>query len=258
MQLAIEAYQKAVDINPLYWYNHNSLAIALATTGDNDKALASFRKVTELSPDWAPGYNNIGAVYFQMGKWKEAVAAYQQSISRDKNADAYMNLGLAYYYLGLYSESADTLEKARQIEPNRDDIAADLGDAYRQLGKRDQATANYDAAIRLALKAFQVNSRNARNLGGLALYYAKKGDLGKAQEFIARARAIDAKDNVLIYNEALIQALAGKSADALKSLKEAFQKGYPPEVAHSEPELTALRSAPEFERLMAEFSRKAK
>jgi len=103
-----------------------------------------------------------------------------------------------------------------------------------------------------------VNSRDAHTLGGLALYYAKKGDLDKAQQFIARAREIDAKDNVLMYNEALIQALAGQSAKAMKDLRDAFQNGYPPEVAKSEPELASLRSSAEFDRLMSEFSRKTK
>jgi len=258
MPLAIQAYQKAADINPYYWYNHNCLAVALADTGDNEKALASFRRVTELAPDWAPGYSNVGGVYFQLGRWKEAVDASQKSIARAPNVDAYVNLGLAYYYLGLYSDAAKNLKKARELGPTRDDIAADLGDAYRQLGQPDEAKSNYDAAIGLALKAYQVNSRDAHTLGGLALYYAKKGDLDKAQQFIARAREIDAKDNVLMYNEALIQALAGQSAKAMKDLRDAFQNGYPPEVAKSEPELASLRSSAEFDRLMSEFSRKTK
>jgi Flp pilus assembly protein TadD len=89
------------------------------------------------------------------------------------------------------------------------------------------------------------------------LYYAKKGDLRRAEDFIMRARAIDASDNVLMYNAALIQAIAGKPAEALKGLREALQKGYPPEVAKSEPELAGLRSSAEFEKLIQEFSRKS-
>jgi len=176
------------------------------------------------------------------------VAAYRKCISLQPTADAQSNLGVAFYYLGLYSEAAKAMEKAVQMDPNRHDFAADLGDAYRQMGQRDKATAAYETAIKLALKAFQVNPRDASTLGGLAVYYA--------EDFITRARAIDASDNVLIYNDALIQAMSGKSAEALKGLRQAFQKGYPPELAKAEPDLASLRSAPEFEKLMKEFGRK--
>ena len=77
-----------------------------------------------------------------------------------------------------------------------------------------------------------------------------------ADEFIRRARSIDIHDNTLIYDEALIQALSGKSAEALKGLREAFQKGYSVEVAKHEPELATLRSTPEFQKLIEEFARK--
>ena len=44
-------------------------------------------------------------------------------------------------------------------------------------------------------------------MGPLALYYAKKGDFNRAENFIAKARAINPTANVLIYNDAMIKAL---------------------------------------------------
>jgi Flp pilus assembly protein TadD len=257
-QEAIAAYLKAVDINPYYWFNYNWLGVTYATFGESQKALSAFQRVTELAPDWPSGYSNLGGAYFQIGKWNEAVAAYKKALSFGRpDKDAQSNLGVAFYYLGLYSEAAKAMEEAVKMDPNRHDFAADLGDAYRQMGQREKAMAAYETAIKLALKALQVNPRDPSTLGGLAVYYAKKGDFNKAEDFITRARAIDASDNSLIYSDALIQAIAGKSAEALKGLREAFRKGYPPEVAKSEPELAGLRSSPEFEKLMKEFGRKA-
>jgi Flp pilus assembly protein TadD len=230
--------------------------VACARLGEGDKAIDAFRRVTELAPDWAPAYNNVGGAYFQQGKWNEAVAAYQKSLSLEANGDAYANLGAAFYYLGRYTDAAGALEKAVQIDPASHEDIAGLADAYRQLGQRDKAKADYDAAIKLALKAYQVNTRDAITLGALALYYAKNGDLNRAQNFVAKAREIDASNNVLIYNDAVIQVLAGKPADALKRLREALQKGFPVEMVRSEPELAAVRSTPEFAKLMKDFSRK--
>jgi Flp pilus assembly protein TadD len=231
--------------------------VACARLGEGDKAIAAFRRVTELTPDWASGYNNLGGAYFQQGKWSEAIAAYQKSLSLEPNGDAYANLGAAFYYLGRYNDAAGALEKAVQMDPASHENIGGLADAYRQLGQRDKAKSNYDTAIKLALKAYEVNTRDAITLGELALYYAKNGDLNRAQNFIAKAREIDANNNVLIYNDAVIQVLSGKPADALKRLREALQKGYPVEMIRSEPELAAMRSTPEFGKLMKDFSRKA-
>ena len=253
---AIAAYEKAAQINPYYWFNFNWLGVACFRLGEVDKAVNAFRKVTELAPDWAPAYNNVGGAYFQQGKWTEAVAAYQKSLSLEPNGDAYANLGAAFYYLGRYGDAAGALEKAVQMDPASHEDIAGLADAYRQLGQRDKAKSNYDAAIKLALKAYQVNTRDALTLGELALYYAKNNDLNRAQNFIAKAREINASNNILIFNDAIIQALSGKPEDALKLLREALKNGFPVGMAKSEPELASLRS-PEFEKLIKDFTRRA-
>ena len=255
---AIAAYQKAAEINQYYWFNFSSLGIAYFNSGDYEKALNAFRRATELAPDMASSYNNLAASYYQLGRWNEALTTYQKSLALEPNADAQANVGTAYYYLGLYSEAAKALEKAVQMDSNNHEFVAGLAEAYRQMGQRDKAMTLYETAIQLALKAYQVNPHNATTLGDLATYYAKKGDLSRAQDFMTRARKIDPNDTRLMYDEAWIQARAGKSAEAFKGLREALLKGYPPEVAKSDPELAAMRSSPEFEKLLKEFSRKPK
>ena len=95
-------------------------------------------------------------------------------------------------------------------------------------------------------------------MGGIALYYAKKGDSTQALQFIRRARSVDPNSNQLIYNEAVIQALANHPEEALKALREAFQKGYSPEEARGDPELMILGRRPEFDRVLKQFSGKTK
>ena len=66
-----------------------------------------------------------------------------------------------------------------------------LADGYRAAGQMDKAKATYDRAIALAFKALNVNPRSAATMGSLALYYAKKGDMGQATAWIQRARGLD-------------------------------------------------------------------
>ncbi len=254
---ALQTYQKAIEINPYNWLNHNQLGAAHLRFGQNDKAMEAFRRVTEIEPDRASGYSNIGVVFYRQGKWKECIPAFEKATELQPSFRGYSNLGTAYFYLGRYAEAAKMFEKAVKMSPNEQLAVGNLADAYRWLGQRDQALATYDRAIALALKALQVNPRDSSTLGSLALYYAKKDDANRGAEFIRRARSVDPNDNNLLYKEAVIHSLASRSAEALQSLREAFQKGYPPEEAKSDPELRKIWVTPEFERLVKEFSRTA-
>ncbi len=145
-------------------------------------------------------------------------------------------------------------EKAVEMNPNDEGIMGNLADAYRWSGQADRAQSAYNKAIGLAYKDLQVNPHGAETMGNLALYYAKKGDSSQALQFIRRARSIDPDSNQLMYNRAVVEALANHPEEAVKALGEAFQKGYSSEEARNDPELKSLEGRPEFEKLVTEFS----
>jgi len=62
----------------------------------------------------------------------------------------------------------------------------------------------------------------------------------------------------LMYYEGLVHALAGEKKEAFQSLRLAFEHGYSPEEAKSDPELKGLQADPEFDKLLKEFLRKGK
>lgn len=253
---AIHAYQKAIEINPYYWVNYNSIGNAYFQLGDYDKAMDAYRRMTELEPDNAFGYISMGNVYLQQGKYEEAIPPYQKALALQPHSATYTNLGTAYFFLKRYSDAVPMYEKAVEMSPNDEILEGNLADAYRWSGQRDKANAAYDQAIALAYKDLEVNPRSAETLGDLALYYAKKGDSPHAVAFIRRARAIEPNRVALLYDAAVVQVLAGDIDEAMKSLRQAFQKGYPTQNAQDDPELKELSSRPEFERLVSEFGRK--
>jgi tetratricopeptide (TPR) repeat protein/TolB-like protein len=249
----IQAYQKAIQINPYYWINHNALGEGYFRIGTNDKALEAFRRVIELEPDNAAGYGNTGAIFLREGKWNEAIAPLQKALQLQPSSATYSNLGTAYFYLKRYPDAVKAFEKAVEMSPNDEGAVGNLGDGYRWSGATEKARATYDRAIALAYKEIQVNPRNAGVLGNLALYYAKKGEPAQGLDLIRRARSIDKTDVGLMYNEALVETLAGRSPDAINSLREAFKAGYAPGEAMNDPELKGLHSRPEFLALLKEF-----
>ena len=253
---AIAAYQSAVSANPYFWWNANSLGKAYLELGDSAKALDAFHKVVELASDNPVGYENLGAVYFRQGKWLEAIPSFQKALAVAPDAVTYSNVGTCYFFLKRYDEAVAMYRKATELSPNDEQLFGNLGDAYRWSGHSDQAVQAYDKAITLAFQELQVNPRSFSIMGDLALYYAKKGDASNALEYIQRARTIGPDDVQLMYSEAQVKTLIGKSEEALKALRTALQKGYSAQEAWNDPELAKLQAMPHFSQLVKEFSKK--
>jgi len=102
----------------------------------------------------------------------------------------------------------------------------------------------------------QTNPQNADVKAEIALSYAKIGNASEAQNFIRQARAIDKTNVSYIYYEAEIDALLGRSADALKLLREALEKHFPAEFAAGDEDLKNLNGNPEFASLIKQYSEK--
>ena len=58
-----------------------------------------------------------GLTLSRQGQWKEAVAAYQESLRvNPDNAQTYLNLGFVYYELGYDHEAQEAFDKASKLQ----------------------------------------------------------------------------------------------------------------------------------------------
>jgi tetratricopeptide (TPR) repeat protein len=88
---AVDAYGKAIALDPNKAAYHNNMAQALAKSGQTDKALAEYDTAAKLEPASAATYYfNEGAVLTNSGKVDEAITAFDKVIAADPTkADAY-------------------------------------------------------------------------------------------------------------------------------------------------------------------------
>ena len=64
------------------------------------------------------GYFHQGVRLARKGLWKEAIAAYKESLRLNPNrAQTYLNLGFVYYELGYEKEAQEAFERASKIQP---------------------------------------------------------------------------------------------------------------------------------------------
>jgi serine/threonine-protein kinase len=243
---AVTAARRATEINPYFWRNHNTLGSICLHFNDVACAAAAFNRVVELEPDNPVGHENLGAVYNRQGRWEDAAAAFQKALALQPHWLTYSNLGSVYFFMGRYPDAVGAFEQANALNPNDSVTLGNLADALRWSGRAAAARQTYEKATSLAFRELQVNPRDAATIATVALYYAKSADTRRADEFIARARKIDGADVTLIYQQAVIDTLAGRTDVALRHLEEALAGGYPVREARQDPELAALAKDPRF------------
>ncbi len=65
--------------------------------GQNDKAIATFRKVLEMNPQYWVADKNLGTAYRKAGRHQEAIAAFEDALRINSwAADIYLDLARSY------------------------------------------------------------------------------------------------------------------------------------------------------------------
>ena len=94
---AIEAYKKAIELEPHHAAAHINLGTLYYNRQDYVQAEAFYRKAVEVDPRYALAYFDLGNVLDETGRLPDAVRAYKTAIGLAPTyADAHYNLALAY------------------------------------------------------------------------------------------------------------------------------------------------------------------
>jgi tetratricopeptide (TPR) repeat protein len=107
MAKGLEAFQKAIEINPTDGGLHNNYALALAQAKKFPEMQAELEKAAQAEPTKAGQYYyNLGAILVNSNQNEPAGAAFKKAIEIDPNhADSYYQYGV--YLVGKASISAD-------------------------------------------------------------------------------------------------------------------------------------------------------
>lgn len=113
---ALEAYQRAVELDPELADAHVNMGRLLHMAGERGRAEPHYREGVKLDPDDPTPHFNLGVLLEELGRKDEAVLAYKQAILRDPDfADAHCNLGLLLESVGNRTEAMRHLMLARQL-----------------------------------------------------------------------------------------------------------------------------------------------
>ena len=141
------ATSSAADVKTSSWVEKG---VALVVEGKYNEAIEAFNKAIELNPKDAVAYNNRGAAYGQIGNYKQQIEDSTKALQiNSKDAVAFNNRGVAYGELGNYMQEVEDCTKAIELNPNLAVAYHHRGIAYQKLGNRKQAMKDKSKAYSL-------------------------------------------------------------------------------------------------------------
>ena len=249
--------KKAVALRPHHWAAYKWLGRFYDTHGRYGESVGQFKRVVELAPDSIGGYSNLGGVYVKQGKYAEAIDALERSIKIQPTASALNNVGALYFYQRRYAEAARSYELAAQMTPDDYRVFGNLGEAYGQMGGREEARRkSYAQALKLADQRLTANANDGGALLEAALYAAMLGQNAKAEQYRKSGIALSGHDPEARFNSALVLAQMHQDDRALAELDRALTAGLPASEVTDNPAWRRFAANPGFVAVMAKARNK--
>jgi tetratricopeptide (TPR) repeat protein len=224
---AIEACKKAIEIDPDSDGAHHNIGLAYYNLGKFERAIEAYKKAIEIKPDSYMAYCNMGLAYDKLGELKEAIKAHKKAIEFNSNIDkAYCGMGHAYASLDKLKEAIEAYKKAIEIKPDSDMAYCNMGSAYGKSGK-------FKEAIEAFKKAIEFNSNIDKAYCGIGLSYDKLGEFKEAIEAFKKAIEFNSNnDNAYYNNMGLVYLKLSGFKEAIEAFKKVIQFNSNSDVAY--------------------------
>ena len=110
---ALEAFQQALRCDPSSDQALNNVGVVNRELGNLAESEAAFQRVTQLAPDLAFGYYNLGHTLFLQGRYQAALSAYVEGQKRDRERNPVQASRLALCRLAV-GDSAGALRELQR------------------------------------------------------------------------------------------------------------------------------------------------
>ncbi len=150
---AAKDFETALQYNDKNWRIHHNLAISLAMKGDYVRAIKEFSAAIDLNPEYPNSYFNRGELYFELAQYPQAMDDYTQAIALNATDPQYHNSrGHCRFMLQDFDAALADYQQACELGADSAVYATDMADAYQFLGRWEQATQSYRAAVAINAK----------------------------------------------------------------------------------------------------------
>ncbi len=260
VHLAIQLFEKAIELDPRYAAAHAGLGEAYATlyqyfeTNDSylDKAIETSLKALMYDPTLSEAYTALGLAYFDKKLLEEAVTATLKAIELDpENYIAYWILGRIYHTTDRTEEAIQQFKKTISLNPDFYNAFNDIIMVYERIKDEGNAKRSLNEALEKIDVYLSKNPDDARahmyHAIHLAAVYRKEEAIIEGK----KALELNPGDSLMMYNAACLYARLGDKELAVKTLKDAIAAGQEDfEWIKRDSDLDGIRNEPEYIELM--------
>ncbi|MCB9317213.1 MAG: tetratricopeptide repeat protein [Lewinellaceae bacterium] len=247
--LALEAYQKAMDLLPRFAYNfYAGMAFTyFYNKKEYDKAEWYFLKSLEANPNDVGVYYWVGLYYQNVNRFQDAEWMLLKALEIHPEYSIVQNLLLQNYITTGQYEKVLTLQQQRlEKAPHNIINLANMEIVYFQMGDLEKA-GEYSKKVEAVLKDEESQVRD------LARQYLTGKYFEKSIYYYQKNIALNPDDINNEYNISCAYALWGKSEAAIDWLSKTIEKGYENfDWLHTDPDLESIRDLPAFKALMSD------
>lgn len=185
---AEEQLRRVTELRPDDAQAWHDLGDALATDGRSEEAAEAFGKALELNPGDEVAMTHLGHTAFQTGQGDEGVRLLEQVAGRfSGNSTAAISLVDMYRTLGQHDEALAAAVKVADADPEDPLYALDVAELSLQTGKLDEAAAAFDRLREIV----DGPEQEVWALHGAILVALERGDFTRALALARDALAID-------------------------------------------------------------------
>jgi len=131
---AIEQYEIAIRMKPVFGDAHHNLGVALSVIGDHQGAVTAYLQALKLGPRSALLHANLSMSLTALGQTGEAMREADQAIRIDPIcARAHSARGVALGNMGIMGEAVKSFQRAVELDANDRNALSNLEKAKRML-----------------------------------------------------------------------------------------------------------------------------
>jgi tetratricopeptide (TPR) repeat protein len=201
--------------------NYLSLGSVYFQQGYMDQAGASFQIALRDDPESAEALYGIGSVQLNQEKTAEARESFERALKLrasypDTLANSWNNLGLLAAREGRTGEAVGYFQKALKLSPDHRIALDNLGGAYRQLKRWDEARKTYERAL-------EVNPNDAEANYGVGMVFAQNDDTEQAFNSLQRALQLRPVYPEALNNLGILYLRTHRRDEAVSSFEECIR-----------------------------------
>jgi tetratricopeptide (TPR) repeat protein len=129
---------------------YNAIALVETDLGRYDEAIQAYQRAIALAPEKISPWNNLGNLYCKLGQFEDAVKAFQKAIEQNAgDAISWNGLGDVYQKLGRNDDAIYAYLKTIEIAPNFAKTWSSLGKSYTKDERLEDAFSAHKKALEI-------------------------------------------------------------------------------------------------------------